>query len=1041
MKLIKIQACKMNSNKIALADEIVSVSDSYFFKAYEVFKNIIITDGEFIEGIIKVALTEMNGLEELLEGVTFNNEKYLPIIVSPSGLKKEDNEGDIKHKTEVLFINEIDKDFIEELEDSLSAGKIKQFLNEGKELCTNKDITSRVALAVSGADVVNYMPSICFVDEVTYSYASNYHYEDENNKLTKEHKKLEFTFNDGGGLMSNKMSKIIKEQLKLDYKIDFAVFRFYHGFACKGVVLRFNFARYMKENYTYDTATFKKENNKYFIKDIFGAWRNIDEIDMILNSSQVKWLKNWKNDIAEGQRWEEVINPLYDNSKYKDINKCIYVTKVNKDPKELKPYITLNYQVLQNLNVVNEELEEIVQPIVDQYKKLIKLDDVNMVKIALGDYITDEENESISNKTSIILDKLGDEALKMQYIKRILKNQFEKRLKELAGGKIPVWGGVKMGVADPITYCNYLMTGQAGNNGLGLNEFYIAGEIGVRLSYRNPVAYYAEVTKINLVDKLNYWLKNYTSEILFVNAHDDFLMIKSGADLDGDIFGVVNNEILINSIIEEEAPFINIKDGETVKSVFTREQMLTDAWSSAGNLIGKIAITSGKLSAECTSLNNYAKDGEVYTYTEIKERFLKTIRRYSTKEEFFVNERLWDKKEFSYINVNPDLTWDEYDEYRHQRWQEYNEKNNLLFNDYFKGASFKKIGEFEINDRKKLIKSMFIKNKKKFFAILYASQLAIDKPKTLKDIPVHLKRRLSNINKRLYKPRFMHYLGKCKCKGRGKMSNCSDIIKFNSQNIMDKYSSYIYKELISPLVKLTIKEENNDGDKMISKFENMRKEVDELSKLISDTEGKLNNELLEIYTEYYHKRNMISKENLKDKIEQLNKVDLDTLKKIEAIELKQEDIRVTLKEAKATVRFMMNFFWDYMYDNLMKLPTISDTIIEAEDGEYLWNFNRYKAEKRDKRYLNISKDDKLKLLEKDSEIIKIRFHGVDDYEMVQVPRVITIIDKKCKELGVMWAGEKDKTVADGTYSVYDFKVDNTKKGISIWLNLIDKIDG
>lgn len=1036
MKLIKIQACKINTNKIAEVDEIVSVSDSYFFKAYEIFKNMKVKDSQFIEGVIKVALSEKSGLEELLEGITFNNEKYLPIIVSPSGLKKEDNESEVKHKTEILFIKESDKEFIEELEDSLSGGKIKQFLNEKKELCTNKDITSRVSLAISGSDIVNYMPSICFVDEITYKYSSMYHYEDENNKLFKDYKELELTYNDGGGLMSNKMSKIIQQQLKLNYKIDFAVFRLYHGLACKGVALRFNFQRYMKENYVKDTDTFKKENDKYYLKDIFGCWRNIDEVDMILNSSQVKWLKNWKNDIREGQKWEDVINPFYKDSKYKSINKAIYITKVNKDSSTLKSHITLNYQVLQNLNVVNEDLEKIVQPMVEQYKRLIKLDNVNIIKLALGDYITDEEIETISNKTSIILDKLGDEALKMQHIKRVLQKQFKKRLKELAGGKIPVLGGIKIGVADPITYCNYLMTNEAGNNGLGTNEFYIAGEEGVRLSYRNPVAYYAELTKINLVDKLNYWLKNYTSEILFVNAHDDFLMIKSGADLDGDIFGIVDNEILINSIIEEEAPFINIKDGDTVKSIFTREQMLIDAWNSAGNLIGKIAITSSKLSAECSSLNNYVKDNEVFTYAELKENYLKTIKRHSNKEVFFVHNKFWDKKEFDFINVNPDLSWEEYDEYRHQKWQKYNERNNLLFNEYFKGASFNKICEFDISERKKLVESMFIKNKKKFFAVLYASQLAIDKPKTLKDIPTHLKRRLSEINKRLYKPRFMHHLGKCKCKGIGKISNCSDIIKFSSQNVMDKYASYIYKELISPLVELNIREETEkDGGKIINKFESMREEMNELSNLICDVEGQLNNELLDIYTEHYNKRNMISKENLKDKKEQLNKVDLDTLKKIESIEIKQEDIRVTLKRAKATVRFMMNFFWDYMYENLMKLPTISDTLIEDEDGKYIWNFKRYRSEKCDKRYLNISKNEKLKLLEKDGEIFKIRFHGFDDYETIQVPATITIADNRCEELGQMWAREKDKTVVDGVYTVYDFKVDKSKKGISIYLSI------
>lgn len=1054
MKLIKIHSCKMNTNKIAEADEIVSVSESYFFKAYEIFKNLKVKDGQFLEGIIKVALSEENGLEELLEGITFNNERYLPVIVSPSGLKKEDNESEIKHKTEILFIKEVDKDFIEELEDSLSAGKIKQFLNEKKELCTNKDITSRISLSISGADTVNYMPSICFIDEITYKYSSMYHYEDENNKLCKGNKELELIYNDGGGLMSNKMSKIIQQQLKLDYKIDFAVFRLYHGLACKGVILRFNFVRYMKENYINDTDTFKKENDKYFLKDIFGAWRNIDEIDLILNSSQVKWLKNWKDEIKKGQRWEEVIYPFYKDSKYKSINKCIYITKVNKDPSTLKSHVTLNYQVLQNLNVTVEELIEVAKPIVEQYKKVIKLDDVNMLKLALGDFITDiEETETIFNKTSLIIDKMGNKALKMQHIKSTLQKHFEKRLKELSGGKIPVVGGIKMGVADPITYCNYLMISEAGDNGLGVNEFYIAKEKGMRLSYRNPVAYYAEITKINLVDKLSYWLKNYTSEILFVNAHDDFLTIKSGADLDGDIFGIVDNEILINSIIEEEAPFVNIKEGNTVKSIFTREQMLTDAWNSAGNLIGKIAMTSSKLSAKCSLINTYIKDNEVLTYQDIKEKHLKENGLYINKEEFFYNEYtigFRDKKEFEAINLNPDLSWNDHDEERHKKWFDYIKKHKEMFKsekvyEYAEKNSFIKFNSLDIEQQKEIIKRRFIENKKKYFVILYASQLAIDKPKTLTDIPNYLKKSLSNINKNLYKPRFMHRLGKCSCKGKGSMADCLDIIKHSSQNVMDKYSSYINNELISPLIQLSrISEEKynakdkKDGNEMIDKFESMREEMNELSNLISDTEGQLNNELLDIYTEHYHKRNIISKKNLKDKNEQLNKVDADTLKKIEAIELKQEDIRVTLKQAKATVRFVMNFFWDYMYENLMKLPTISDTLIADENGEYIWDFKRYRAEKRDKRYLNISRDDKLKLLEKDGQIIKIRFHGLENYETIQVPATITVADKKCEELGNMWAGEKDKTVIDGTYEVYDFKVDKSKKGISIWLNVEGK---
>jgi hypothetical protein len=515
----------------------VALANNFVFRAYEIFRGKKFKKDEHLKNIIKVILTEGQELDQLQNGIEYNGMKYVQLITSPSMQKKEesaDSEDDEQeYKTEYLFINSAEKEFVSILEMILSGDKIKTWEDEKKNMCLVKDIVARMGLATSGTTKIDYMPNIVIVEEGTYTYKNNYTVLEDGEFKEVDNFEMEHVLNDGGGLMSNHMANVIAEQMNLEYRVDFAVIRQYKALAVKGLVLRFDFTEYMKNTYEKNTDYFRKRNGVYEIKDIFCCWRDIDKADLILNKSMVKWIKNWT--VEEGEDWQGIIDKEYSEKQYKaylSILNSLYVTKVNHDPKKLKTHTKVNYQVLQNCCCTGDDLIEMAQDTIKYYKKLANIDKENIdeIRIAMGDIANESGETTITNKLDFLLKKMGDKALTLRTVKRDIAGTITKKIKQLAGGKMYLKGGYKLGALDPIYYCNWLMTRARGKNGLCEHEFYVAGETGDRIFYRNPIALYQEIKQITLSDKLDKWLNDYTPELLFFNGFDDTLFQASTAD-------------------------------------------------------------------------------------------------------------------------------------------------------------------------------------------------------------------------------------------------------------------------------------------------------------------------------------------------------------------------------------------------------------------------------------------------------------------------------------------------------------------------------
>lgn len=1001
----------------------VALANNFVFRAYEIYRGVPFIKNEHLQNIIKVILTEGEELEQLTNGIEYNGKKYISLITSPSMQKKEESadceDDENTYKTEYLFIIEEEKDFVHILEKILSGNKIDQFEKEKKEMCLVKDIVARLGLATSGTTRINYNPKIVIVDEGKYTYKNNYTILEKGQFKEVDNYELEHILNDGGGLMSNWMADIIAKEMDLDYRVDFAAIRQYKALATKGLVLRFDFATYMKEHYKNNTDNFICENGIYKIRDMFDEWHNIDDVDLILNESMVKWIKNWEsiNEIEQEYSKEEY-------KPYLNILNILYVTKTNHNPNELKTHTKVNYQVLQNVCCTEEDLKKMAKDTIDYYSKLVHLDEKNIdsIRIAFGDIAKESGETTITNKMDFLFKKMHSKALKLRYVEKNIAETVTKKIKQLAGGKMYLKGGYKLGALDPVTYCNWLMTRDRGDNGLKEQEFYVASETGNRVFYRNPIALYQEIKQITITDKLDNWLSDYTPELIFFNAFDDTLSQASGADLDGDGFGIIENDTLYNCVIKELHPFINIADGKSVAHEFTREQLYKDIIASSGNIIGSIAISNSKLCSQVTRLDNIVirnnNTNFAYTYRQLRDSYFQH-KGYEIDEDTKKEQKEKWNKEFA-------------DEFK--KIKENEEMNGQK-------VEITKINKFISNyDKRDLIKQLFRSHKEDFFYILYASQLAIDMPKTLTPIPEDV---IKKLDKYMYikKPVFMHYLGKCSCKGKGSITNCKDIARWADgnkkiNNVMDIFCQYVIKELLV------------EDLKKLKSSENSKKLINLMDYNCED--GQISEELKSIYADHKEKRNYYLGEqkkaddiNVKEEFTMiLNRLDVDTLDKIERLNISNEDIVATLKDIKSvTVRFILTFLWNTLKTKVEE-RNLCDLVTYREDknGDIDCLFKKYSKIENPELIMEVdeilkTKKDLLKKLNKNG--LEIRIGG---YEGIVITDEVYVKDKYLyrvadnTNLGYIFPEYLEKLTDGQVLKINDNIVAKNGKSVTLFIN-------
>lgn len=727
-KLIKIYSFdRMNifDGKIIsenLNANIVSISESFFTLAYECYKHEKLQDEQLIYEIIKVMLpcSEEDANKEWNDGLTFNGKKYFAWLATTSGMKKETLNG----KCETIFIREDFYNFANEFENLISLGKFKEIENSKEEICINKDILSRISLGLSSSQMVGDMPNIIILPQPKFKIIKDYKTVEifitkvENKKGEMEditdYKLVDYSFNeeidvfDGGAIATPKVFNQIKTELGLNYSIEFAIIRGY-GIGIKGMVTKFDILRYLSEVYKDDTCYCKKINDKFYLMDYWGEWQLVTDNIMLLNESMVKLAKYYDTTKNENMNtYKERLAMV--EPKFKDIIRKLYVTKVNKSDDNIGEYRRLNYQFLSALALSKKDYYQLISEDGKSYSKILvpfQKDsekskwqiNIDNIRIFLKNIVSsndqdDEEfgyevkklNENIMNKCEELLN-ISEDFVHLKNIRRNLAGQIEKRCRDLACGKITAKATYKYIAVDPISYINFALYRDQGENGLNEGEFYSSdcNNGNVRTVARNPLCAYSEIHNLRFVR--NQVLDDYLSpcrELIYFNQKSDILALMSSADCDGDACTVVDNDTIRAAVVvpKDGKYFLNKDDGHKEKMVYNAENRFLASYRASGNLIGKIALKSASINSNSQqTLDYYDTNSKCFIlYSDIDKED-------ETIKKAFVEEKL---------------------------------KSDEWLTTYDAGQQ-----------HREHIKQRFYDNEKDIYTVLYNAMVSIDAPKTL----------------------------------------------------------------------------------------------------------------------------------------------------------------------------------------------------------------------------------------------------------------------------------------------------------------------
>lgn len=983
-----------------LTERTISLAENNLIRKYLIYKGLDRKE-QLLHNIIKVALpydkkdTEMEKpLEVLNKGITFMKKEFVPLVSSPSMMKKEgkDDYYAENYKCEYLFIAKEDSEFISIFEDITSLGKLTEKRSIKEEMSINKDVIARLSLQTSSTYEIEYKPNVVILPTTTYTYISDYCYfkDKDYSKLVYEKDKEEtHEFQDGCGLMSYRMAGIIKRSLDIDYTVDFAIIR-QDITATKGLVVKVDFNKYFEDTYEKDIPNiFEKREDGFYTLDYFDKMVNISKADLIITTNMAKWAKWWD---SQEQIAEELKKEKYDE--YRDILTNLYVSKINK--KQPKEYSRTNYQVISNLNLTPLELETLSQETYDMYEKVID-EDINTIRLMLGDISNDDKEELEAMDKLHYLLQSTEEAIKIPCVQKMIIGMVKKKIAELQEGKFFVKGNYKYASTCPITFMDWIMTRKFSDNGLGVNEFYIPQETGKRVMARSPLNSFSEIHKFIIAknDLLDKYVGKLTSELIFFNQKDNRLALNSGEDTDGDSNLVMQSDIIYNSVIDPEDGynFLNLQDkkDDAVKLPYTKENEYYSVVMAAGNQIGSISNLGIKICTQATELGyKYSKTGNVFSYKYLRET-------YDEAKKQFYSDNIWEIKalenveiqlsdkyriitEFKYMLNQEDLDDIEFD-IRNLEIEEYQYECAIRKKkyEYFTATMEEKVlkGEFipvenlEEQEIKNVITKQFYENKRLSYWALELQMISIDSPKTLKKVDSDTKKLLKESLVEEFNPNFLKYTTKYEDRSRA-YSRTHSVLNLHSNRIVNTLFEKYYKE----------KEKLSKGDR-VTVLHNIlanivpTKDTEIILEIIKNIFEKWRSSAEEIRIKF--------KDNIPKMSDELKKNNLDASKSI--IELTDKygisttasALLLASKSSKSDTRskFIIDCCFNIVQAILDTYYTDITSYIEDPNGIYHYKFKNYSKIKAQRKKQDMQLLENLQNEIRLAETILIKFRPVD----------------------------------------------------------------
>jgi len=485
------------------------------------------------------------------KGFKINGIKYARLLGTNGGIKN----------STIVFVSER---LAPELRRLIDNGRDKS-----KELVPAK-LEAYQALVCSGSVPVSMPKGIAVVEDcVTHFRSDVINIEDadgEPKMWFQEDADIELDESDGYGIMLPSLARRWSEELQLDYMVS-------------GVNTRLSFEKGMV--FTFDFLEFADEiAGTRIIKDAWGNEVDLSNVELVLTTSMVKLWDSYKS-------CDDYIRNCVENGYTFGITKSC--------PKVLENERMTNYQFLQVYDLSDEQIDELIQPTIQEIHDILALDWKKAVLFLKGTGITEDNIDYIDSdfaKAIMIDQRMMDDP----FITKKIYGLIKKRIIDAKIGVIKARGNYSIISGDPFALCQSMFGLEATGilkAGEIYNHYWLERDVDKVVCFRAPMTCANNVVEmtINGSEDARHWYQ-YMTACTLLNAWDTTAAALNGADKDGDLVFTTDNSILVGC--HKQLPALMCAQRKAKKCVPSEEDIIKSNIVSFGDDIGKITnhITS-----------------------------------------------------------------------------------------------------------------------------------------------------------------------------------------------------------------------------------------------------------------------------------------------------------------------------------------------------------------------------------------------------------------------------------------------------------------
>lgn len=420
------------------------------------------------------------------------------------------------------------------------------------------------ALACSGSIPVSMPRGILVVpDCVTHFQEDVLYLTDENEgepemRLWKNYD-VELTESDGYGLMCPALAERWSEELRLGYTMSAANTRFSYE---KGCVFTFDFHEFAE-----------RVAGMRMVKDVWGNEVDIGKVELVLTASMLKLWNCYES-------LEHYLKCCEENHYTFGIAKTA--------PRELENRRALNYQFVQSYNLTDAQIDELIRPTVDDIRDVLTGDYRKAILFMAG---MDLDDEKVLRHTDVVKAMMiCPDIYNDPFVKQKIKRAIKKKIDDAKIGVLDVRGNYSILCGDPYALCQSIfgleVTGLLEAGEL-YNKYWVdAGATEVAV-FRAPMSTHENIKKMQVADgeEAAHWYQ-YIKTCTMLNAWDGTVNALNGADKDGDIIFITDNEVLVDNIRPTLTLVCAQKSAQ--KKVVTEADLIQSNIDGFGNEVGKV---------------------------------------------------------------------------------------------------------------------------------------------------------------------------------------------------------------------------------------------------------------------------------------------------------------------------------------------------------------------------------------------------------------------------------------------------------------------